>query len=158
MKLIYFEDAALGETHDAGSHEFTEDEIIRFAKKYDPQPAHMDPIAAANSPNGGLTASCWHVIAIWMKLMITARRPESFRDANEPQLVTHGSPGFRDMRWPMPVRPGDTISYTTCATEKVELNSRPNLGIIRNLSRGVNQHGDLVVEFTGQGMVSRRPS
>jgi acyl dehydratase len=150
---VYWEDIELGQTLDLGAHTFTEEEIIAFARQFDPQPFHVDKAAAEASPYGGLIASGWHTAAVWMKRMIATRE----KLTREGAAMTGGiSPGFRDLRWLKPVRPGDTIRYSTMPTEKVTLKSRPELGLLRSRNEGVNQHGETVFRFTGQALVPRR--
>jgi acyl dehydratase len=147
----YWEDVELGGKREIGRYTFTEDEIIAFAKKYDPQPFHIDKEAAKHSMFGGLIASGWHTAAVWMKLMIASRseRPQTFRAGV--------SPGFEDMQWLKPVRPGMTLTYSTETTEKVELRSRPEFGIVKSRNEARDENGELVFRFTGKGFVQRRP-
>lgn len=158
---MFFEDVILGETIEVGSHTFTEEEIITFAKKYDPQPFHIDPEAAKSHEFGGVVASGFHTGATWMRLMIAWRGKmleEAKARGEEPNVRTGGaSPGFLKMRWHGPVRPGDTISFSNTTWRRVELGSRSDLGIIQSRSKGVNQKGELVFSFIGQGLYPRRP-
>jgi acyl dehydratase len=157
---MYFEDVVLNAKTELGSWTFTEADIVRFARAYDPQPFHVDPEAAKASPYGGLIASGWHTASIWMKLVIAHRdriagaRPQTKAQAGQAAGV---SPGFLDSKWLKPVRPGDTLRYATTHVEKVELKSRPELGLIRALNTAHNQNGELVMQFTGQGFYPRRP-
>lgn len=156
--MPWFEDIKIGSRMELGSHTFTEDEIIAFARKYDPQYFHIDPETAKNGPFGTLTASGWHTSATWMKLMIAARRANAEPpDADGRQPPAGGpSPGFLEMKWPVPVRVGDTISYSTEVIEKIDMRSRPGWGIVRSRNVGVNQNGETVMSFIGQGLVQRR--
>lgn len=158
---MYFEDVELGETFEVGCWTFTEKEIIDFARKYDPQPFHIDPEAARSHEFGGIVASGFHTGAIWMKLMIANRQKmlEDMRErGEEPEGGSAGaSPGFLKMRWHGPVRPGDTITYSNITSGRIELKSRSDVGIIQTKTRGVNQRGELVFSFTGQGLYPRRP-
>ncbi len=147
---IWFEDMPLHGVRDLGQHLFTEEEIIAFAKAYDPAPLHTDPVAAAAGPYGGLTASPNHLAAIWMQLMLTYRNPGENK-AGGP------SPGFIHLKTPIPVRPGDTITFRNTLVEKIDLNSRPEWGLARNLNEGFNQAGELVFDFLGQAFMRRRP-
>ncbi|HMM14561.1 MAG TPA: MaoC family dehydratase [Parvibaculum sp.] len=156
--MPWFEDVEIGTRTELGSYTFSEEEIVRFATKYDPQPFHIDPETAKAGPFGGLVASGWHTAATWMKLMVRTRMGEraAAREEASSEPAAGPSPGFLDLKWPTPVRPGDTISYSTTVIEKIELRSRPNWGIIRSRNEGVNQNGELVLSFTGQGLVQRR--
>src|SRR5580698_9366357 len=127
---MWFEDVAIGTKRDLGTYTFTEEEIIAFARKYDPQPFHIDPEAAKHSLFGGLIASGWHTAAVWMKLAIESRKNDA---ASARPLARSGvSPGFENMRWLKPVRPGMTLRYSLTPIEKVDLKSRPELGLIKN--------------------------
>lgn len=154
QNLRYFEDIRLGVKHTIGSYTFTEEEMIRFARAFDPQPFHLDPEAAKKSPFKGLIASGWMTTAVWMKLMVADR----ILAAQHGDRAAFGpSPGFRDLKWLKPVYAGDTLTYSTVATEKVELKTRPHWGLIRSLNEGVNQKGELVMSFIGQALCMRRP-
>ena len=156
--MPWFEDLVIGTRQELGSHSFTEAEIIRFATKFDPQYFHIDPAAAAESPYGGLIASGWHTASTWMKLMVAliqARTDQLDEQGRKP--AAGPSPGFLELKWPNPVRPGDTVSYSTTLIEKIELRSRPQWGLIRSRNEGVNQRGELVLSFVGQALVQRRP-
>ena len=154
--MPWFEDIEIGTRTELGSHTFTAEEIIAFAKKYDPQYFHIDPEAAKEGPFGTLTASGWHTSATWMKLMI-AKRQATPADENGRKPPAGGpSPGFLEMKWPTPVRAGDTISYSTEVIEKLDMKSRPGWGIVRSRNTGVNQHGETVMSFIGQGLIERR--
>ncbi len=156
--MPWFEDIEIGTRMELGSYTFTADEIIAFAKKYDPQYFHIDAEAAKHGPFGALTASGWHTTSTWMKLMIAKRRatPEP-ADENGCKPPAGGpSPGFLEMKWPNPVRAGDTISYSAEVIEKLDMRSRPEWGIVRSLNIGVNQHGETVLSFIGQGLIEKR--
>lgn len=154
--MAWFEDVPLNLTEDLGEYRFTQEEIIAFARKFDPQFFHIDPEAAKDGPFGGLVASGWHTAAIWMKLRV-ARLQEAATGSTEAAGPPGGpSPGFVDLSWPAPVRPGDTIRYSSVLTEKIDLKSRPAWGLIKGRNEGVNQHGQLVLRFTGQALLQRR--
>lgn len=152
---MYFEDVELGVTRQLGSYTFTEEDMIRFSLKYDPQPFHIDPVAAKDSFYGGIIASGWHVAAVWMKLVIAEGQRRA--EAGETRKGGGVSPGFRDLRWIKPTRPGMTLHYDTTTHEKIELKSRPELGLIRTLNLAVDDAGETVMSFTGQGFWARRP-
>jgi acyl dehydratase len=150
----YWEEVEIGQRRDLGTYTFTEEEIIRFARKYDPQPFHIDPDAAKNSIFGGIIASGWHTVAIWMKLSIAERA----RSAGTSPLQRAGvSPGYEDMRWLKPVRPGMTLRYAAQTTGKVELQSRQDFGILLTSNEAHGENGELVFRFTGKSLVRRRP-
>lgn len=156
MNGLYWEDIEIGAKRELGSHTFTEDEIIRFAQKYDPQPFHIDKGAAKRSIFGGLIASGWHTAAIWMKLSIEGRKRDS--EGGEGRVLRSGvSPGFEAMKWLKPVRPGMTLIYTSETSEKIELRSRPELGLVKTRNEARDEAGELVFSFTGKGFMQRRP-
>jgi acyl dehydratase len=153
--MIWFEDIVIGTRSEIGSYTFTEEEIIAFARKYDPQPYHIDKEAAARSHFGGLIASGWHTAATWMKLVIRHREKTI---SSKAEMVRSGvSPGFRELKWLKPVRPGMTLRFSTAVAEKIELKSRPEWGLIRSRNEAVDETGELVMSFIGQGLVARKP-
>lgn len=152
---MWFEEIEIGMKRTLGTHTFTEDKIMTFAKRYDPQSFHIDPQAAKASMFGGIIASGWHTVAVWMRLAIEARQREAAARGTEgPGGV---SPGFEDLRWHRPVRPGDTLTFSMETVGKRDLASRPALGLVlsRNEARGPD--GELYMSFTGKGLVPRRP-
>ncbi len=159
----WLEDIELGNRIELGAWAMDEAEMIAFARKYDPQPFHIDPVAAAGSHFGGIIASGWFTVACWMRAMMKQRN-EQVGKYEKPDVVTPGpkpqngpSPGFINMRWPTPVRPGDVLTFSATTAEKILMKTRPQWGIIRSTNEGVNQKGELVLRFTGQGMVMRKP-
>jgi acyl dehydratase len=158
---MYLEDILLGHASEIGSYTFTEEDIIAFARKYDPQPFHIDKDAAAAHEFGGLVASGFHVGSIWMKLMIASRDKvlqEIAERGEDPQRQSGGgSPGFLNMRWHKPVRPGDTVAYSNTTLKHLDLGRRKDLGILQSKSIGTNQHGEVVFSYIGQGLFPRRP-
>jgi acyl dehydratase len=157
---LYFEDVVLDVKTELGSWTFTEADIVRFAKAYDPQPFHIDPEAAKASPYGGLIASGWHTASVWMKLVIAHRdriAAQSSVSKSASVQASGVSPGFLELKWLKPVRAGDTLRYATMPIEKIDLKSRPELGLIRALNTAHNDAGELVMSFKGQGFYPRRP-
>jgi len=155
MSPQYFEDVAIGVRRVAGSYTFTAEEIIRFAKRYDPQPFHTDVDAAKRGPFGGLIASGWHTVAVWMKVTVTNHALEG----NPGGTVRAGvSPGFEDLKWLKPVRPGTTLIYSSEVIEKVDLKSRPEWGLIKSRNEARDESGELYMSFIGKGFVARRPN
>jgi acyl dehydratase len=154
----HFEDRVIGEIADLGAHAFAKDEIVAFARAYDPQPFHLDEAAAKASLFGALCASGWHTAAIYIRLSVALRRKiEAAIEASGGRLAVYGpSPGFKDVRWLKPVYVGDTISFRTRTSEKIDLKSRPDRGLMRFHTQGRNQHGETVFAITGQILVERR--
>jgi acyl dehydratase len=145
---LWWEDFRVGETVELGTHAFTADEIIAFARQFDPQPFHVDPVAARASVYGGLIASGWHTCAVGMRLMC---------DAYINRTRSMGSPGVENVRWPKPVRPGDTIAYRRTVLESRVSRSRPNAGLVKSRWDALNQNGEVVMTMEGWGMLGRRP-
>ena len=149
--MIFFEDLAVGDVTELGSFAFTADAIKHFARAYDPQPFHVDEEAAARSFYGGLIASGWQVASIWMKLQVAYQGETIARARAEGRPVAElgPSPGFRNMVWAKPVRPGDTLAYGVEITAKKESASRPQWGIVSMLGFADNQHGQRVFQYEG---------
>ena len=146
-ELLYWEDFPPGDTLEIGSHTFGEEEIIAFARQFDPQVFHTDPVAAKNSFFGGLVASGWHTCAIAMRLMV---------DAYVARSASLGSPGLDNIRWLAPVRAGDTITYRRTITEARASESKPDIGLVNSRWEAVNQRGEIVMTMEGWGMFRRR--
>lgn len=144
---LYWEDFKPGDVLELGSHTFTEDEIIDFARRWDPQRFHTDPQAARDSAFGGLIASGWHTCAVGMRLMVEKYIGRS---------ASLGSPGLDSIRWLAPVRPGDTLTYRRHITEARPSQSRPGVGLVRSRWEAFNQRGELVMTMEGWGMFARR--
>lgn len=145
---LYWEDFEAGSETEIGRHTFTQASIIAFAREFDPQPFHIDPEAAKRSAFGGLVASGWHTCSVSMRLMC---------DHYINRTVSMGSPGLESVRWPNPVRPGDTVTFRRRILETRASRSRPQMGIVRTQWSGVNQRGETVLEMDGWGMFGRRP-
>ncbi len=145
----YWDDYDVGQKFDLGSTSFTADEIVDFARRYDPQSFHVDADAARESMFGGLIASGWHVTAKLMRLFV-----DNYVD----QRTALGSPGVEEVRWLKPVRPGDTLTAWIECAGKVPSRSRPEMGIVHEQWRATNQRGDLVLTLKGTNMVRRRPA
>ena len=147
--MKYWEDFAVGEVSELGSCAITEAAVLAFARKYDPQPFHVDPEAARRSIFGGLIASGWHTCALLMRLSVDAAR----RDG----AAATGSPGLDSCRWLKPVRPGDVLTGRTEVLETWPSRSKP-IGFTRRRNELINQHGDVVVAVVGITMYERRPA
>jgi len=155
----YLDDIVAGETEELGSYTFTAEEIVRFARQFDPQRFHVDPVAAKDSLFGDLCASGWYTAAIWMKLMIAHRervRVDALARGERPARLGP-SPGFTNLKWLKPVYAGDTITYRSTFTGARASASRPGWGIASHHNTGVNQHGEEVFSFEGAVFWERRP-
>ncbi|MGE0699262.1 MAG: MaoC family dehydratase [Hyphomicrobiaceae bacterium] len=154
----YFEDRQIGETYSLGSHTFSRDGVLDFARKFDPQPFHLDDAAAAQSLFGLLSASGWHTTAIWIRQFVRFRQ-EIERDMRARGLkpAEYGpSPGFRNVRWMKPVYPGDTIEFRGRVDAKLDWRSRPDRGLIETENQGRNQHGEVVFAIRGRILAEKR--
>jgi acyl dehydratase len=141
----------VGDVSELGSFHFGAEEIVRFAREYDPQPFHVDPEAARRSLFGGLCASGWHTAAVWMKQMIAHRNAMEAEAARlgRPAARLGSSPGFKNLRWSKPVYAGDTIAYRAEITGLRPSASRPGWGLAFHRNSGTNQHGEEVFSFDG---------
>jgi acyl dehydratase len=144
---LYFEDFEPGRMYELGSHTVTEEEIIDFARAWDPQPFHVDPEAAASSPFGGLIASGWHTGSLWMRLYVTSMLGSA---------AAMGSPGIEELRWLAPVRPGDTLSASLVVLETTPSERHPGRGTLRSRGEMVNQDGVTVMSMLSRGHFARR--
>jgi len=154
----YFEDLVIGETEVLGSYTFEPDDIIGFAKQFDPQRFHVDAEAAKDSLFGALCASGWHTASVWMKQMVGHRsriRENALAHGARPARLGP-SPGFTDLKWLKPVYAGDTITYRSTVTGKRVSNSRPGWGLVFHHNSGINQHGEEVFSFEGMVFWERR--
>jgi acyl dehydratase len=147
MARRYFEDFPVGLTVDLGSHEFTAEDIIAFARQYDPQTMHTDPEQARSSIYGGLIASGWHTVVAYMRLLVDAVMGDS---------ESLGSPGVENLRWLKPVRPGDTLRARFTVLEANESRSRPDRGIVRSRGEMLNQRDEVVMQVEAVNFFGRR--
>ncbi|HZL32287.1 MAG TPA: MaoC family dehydratase [Pseudolabrys sp.] len=158
--MKYFDDLRLGDLVMTGQHTFHADEIKAFARRFDPQPFHVDEEAAANSHFGALCASGWHTAAAWMRLLVDHRRAveEDMRARGEPMAGSGPALGLRDLKWLKPVYVGDAINYKSEITELRMSGSRLTHGLMTILTTGVNQNGAPVISFYSTTFVERRPA
>lgn len=149
MAETYYEDFDPGTTHELGEHTFMRDEIVEFARQYDPQPFHVSEEAASTSHFGGLVASGWHTVCVCTRLVIE----NLYGDGG-----SNGSPGIEELRWPTPVRPGDTLTARAEILSKRPLESNPDLGLVKIRKRMVNQDGDEALSMDVAVFFARRDS
>ena len=149
MPELYFEDLEAGQVVDLGTIAVTEEDILAFARQWDPQPFHVDPEAAKGSVFGGLIASGWHTGAMWMRLYV-----DSLLDG----AASMGSPGIEELRWLAPVRPGDTLTGSLTVLETTPSERRPDRGTVRIRGEMTNQDGVVVMSMTSRGHFGRRPA
>ncbi len=145
----YFEDYLLGTTYECGTISFDEASIINFAKKFDPQPFHANPVAAASGPFGGLIASGWHTAALTMR----AAGRELPRGGGQPRRRRRG-------RNPLALSsaPGDTLRVRATVVESRRSLSKPDRGIIKTLAEAANQDGRTVMRCTAINFLRVRPA
>ena len=149
MAVRYWEDFKPGQVIELGSRTIDTERILAFAREFDPQPFHTDEEAARHTIFGGLIASGWHTGSLSMRL---------FYDGLIKDVVSLGSPGFDELRWVKPVRPGDTLSARFTVLECVASRSKPDRGVIRALLETRNQHGEVVMTITAVNLFGRRPA
>jgi len=138
-----------GTRSEIGSHRFEPEDIIRFARKFDPQRFHVDEEAASKTMLGGLCASGWQTASVWMKLqrLSVRERTSTLKSSGKTYPEFGPSPGMKHLKWLKPVFAGDTITYCNTPKEFRKSNSRPPWWILRNFSEGFNQNGEKVIEF-----------
>ena len=147
--MRYFEDLEVGAETDFGSYAVTREEVLEFARKYDPQPFHLSDEAAAKTHFGRIAASGWHTCA--MTMAVIARKVV---DQDQAGL---GSPGLDELRWLKPVYPGDTLHVRGRIVDKTPSRSRPDMGSFRTETTVTNQNGVPVLRFTSIVLIRRRP-
>ncbi|MHA7679742.1 MaoC family dehydratase [Cupriavidus sp. PET2-C1] len=149
MSTLYFEDFAVGSKRELGSHLVTEEEILTFARQYDPQPFHIDKEAAQKSIYKNLISSGWMTCSIMMRLLV---------DNMTSKAASMGSPGVDEIRWLKPVYAGDTLSVSLVVLDARASSSKPDRGVVHTQWEATNQRGELVCTVKGMGMYGRRPA
>ncbi|MCH2556475.1 MAG: MaoC family dehydratase [Alcanivorax sp.] len=145
----YFEDYPEGAVYEFGPIEVEEEEVLSFARRFDPQAMHTDPEAAAAGPFGGLIASGWHTLSLMMRLMV---------DHYVSKVAGLASPGVDEVRWLRPVRPGDRLTLRATVLEARPSRSKADRGVIFALMESVNQDGEVVASFKGMNLILKRPA
>lgn len=143
----YFEDYEAGAVYEYGYAVVDEEELLAFARRFDPQPIHVDAKFAADGPFGGLIASGWHTSAILMRL---------FADHYLSRVASLASPGIDELRWPAPVRPGDSLRLRTTTTETRPSRSKPDRGLVITRGELLNQDDQTVLSLTAMNLLRRR--
>jgi len=149
MTERYFEDFAVGQVFNSGRLRVDKEQILAFAKEFDPQPYHLDDEAARKSAFRGLVASGWHTAALTMRLMVDGE----FKPAGGILGV-----GFDELSWPRPVRPGDELHAKSAVLEVRPSKSQPDRGLIKVQTTTLNQNDEAVQIFTANLIVPRRRS
>ncbi|KRC20714.1 MaoC family dehydratase [Acidovorax sp. Root217] len=144
---LYLEDMTVGRRFTSGEHAMDAEQIVSFARQFDPQPFHLDDAAAKGTLFGGLAASGWHTAAITMRLQVTTGLP-----------VAGGIIGASgDVAWPRPTRPTDVLHVVSEVMETNPSRSKPDRGMVTVRSETLNQHGDVLQVSTVRIVVPRRP-
>ena len=147
--MKYFDDIEVGDATEFGHYDVTREEVLEFARKYDPQPFHLSDEAAAKTHFGRLAASGWHTCAMTMAVIA--------RHVVDDEQAGLGSPGVDELRWMKPVYPGDRLTVRGSIVEKIPSRSKPHIGVIRTKTTVSNQDGVHVMSFTSIVMMRRRP-
>ena len=148
--MIYFEDLVVGAQTEFGSYDVTREEVLDFARKYDPQPFHLSDEEAAKTHFGRIAASGWHTAAMTMAVIA--------RHVVDQEQAGLGSPGIDELRWKKPVYPGDTLYVRGEILEKTPSRSKPEMGSFRSAMTVTNQDDQEVMTFTSIVLIRRRPS
>ncbi|MDH7637493.1 MaoC family dehydratase [Sphingomonas oryzagri] len=148
--MPWFEDFKVGDRHRFGHYEVTRDEVLDFARRWDPQPFHLSDDGAAATHFGSLSASGWHTAAMTMAMVVAEQGKD---DDGSGSL---GAVGIDNLRWLKPVKPGDVLSVETEVIETRPSSSRPEMGSIRNRTTVFDQHGDPVMRFEPIVLYRRR--
>ena len=146
MSQRYFEDLKAGDRFKSGTYKVTEEQIVSFAREFDPQPFHLDPAVARQTMFKGLIASGWHTAAITMSLFVQTLN------------FAEGAIGLGvdELRWPNAVRPGDVLQVETEIVDLRESRSKPSHGIVRIRNVTTNQRGEVVQTMFASALVLRR--
>jgi acyl dehydratase len=146
MSQRYFEDLKAGDRFKSGTYKATEEQIVSFAREFDPQPFHLDPAVARQPMFKGLIASGWHTAAITMRLFVQTLN------------FAEGAIGLGvdELRWPNAVRPGDVLQVETEIVDLRESRSKPSHGIVRIRNVTTNQRGEVVQTMFASALVLRR--
>ena len=145
--IRYFEDYPAGAVETLGRIDVDEQEVLAFARRYDPQAFHTDPAAARDSAFGGLIASGWHTASTAMRMACDAFLLES---------ASLGSPGIDELKWVKPVRPGDTLRTRLTVLEARPSETKPHIGLLRTRWEILNQANECVMTLEGHSMFRRR--
>jgi acyl dehydratase len=146
--VTYFEDVVPGMSLEFGHYRMSEEEIVAFARAYDPQPFHLGREAARDSVVGELIASGWHTCAAAMRMIV---------DHFNPAESLLPSPGVDEIRWLVPVRPGDELSVRLTIVDSRASQSKPDRGIFRLRTEVFNQKREIVLTFSSINFMRKRP-
>jgi acyl dehydratase len=145
----WWDDIRPGDVLELGPVEVCEDELVAFASAYDPQPFHVDADAAARTPFGGLIASGWHTAALFMGMYVRGFLNDT---------ASLGSPGVEELRWLVPVRPGDELRGRVTVLDAWPSERNAGRGTVVTRCEVLNQHDEVVLRMTARGFFARRPA
>ncbi|AUH50550.1 dehydratase [Chromobacterium sp. ATCC 53434] len=148
--MLYFEDLQVGQRFLSPSHTLSEDEIVRYARQFDPQPFHTDPQAAEHSFFNGLAASGWHTSSLSMRLVTESELGQAANGLIGMQ-VEH-------MRWPRPTRPGDTLQVEVEILDMRRSGSQPGFGVVKVRWTTRNQRGETAMQLESALWLQCRPA
>lgn len=148
--MLYFEDLVIGGKSSFGRYEVTREEVLDFARKYDPQPFHLSDVEAEKTHFGRIAASGWHTCSMMMRMLVD--------NMSEVQQAGLGSPGQNELRWLKPVYPGDTLRVETEVLEKTPSRSKPDIGSFLSRATVFNQNDEPVMTTIAIGLIRRRPA
>ena len=143
----HFEDYVAGATAVFGPIAISEAEILDFAQRYDPQPMHTDAAVAAAGPFGGLIASGWHTVGLVMRELV--------RNYLAPGAALV-SPGIDELRWILPVRPGDQLYVRVTIVSAIRSRSKPDRGMVRTSIETLNQRDEIVMSMKAMNLIRCR--
>lgn len=143
----YFEDYIPGTAHEFGAIRVERDEVLSFARRFDPQAFHTDPEAADDTIFGGLIASGWHTAGLMMRLFV-----EHYLSRG----ASLGSPGVDELRWTQPVRPGDELSIRVTVLKTKRSRTKPDRGIVHSLIEVINQNREVVMHMRAMNLLRCR--
>jgi len=146
---LWFDDFAVGQRFTTAGCTLSEAQILEFGWAHDPQPFHIDKEAAAASPFGGLIGSGFQTLLVAFRLVYQERVINA---------ASLGSPGLDELRWPRPVRPGDTLRVAGHVVEVRPSRSKPDRGLVVIAYEVLNQHDELVMTFRALHLLLRRPT
>ena len=154
---LYLEDFHPGDVGETPPRQISREEIVEFARQFDPQPFHLDEEAARRSPYGGLIASGWHTAALCMRMVVDHAFGSGTGTLGDGITGSLGSPGVDELRWLWPVRPADTLTVRIEVLEARPSRSKPDRGLIKLRYTMRNQSGQDVMTMIGLGLMLRRP-
>ena len=157
--MSYYDDVPIGVRRDLGSHTFRAEEIVAFARKFDPQRFHLSDEEAAKTHFGRLCASGWHTGSIWMRLNTETwqREIKAYIEAGNDPPRLGPSPGFENLTWTRPVFAGDTLRTVVEVIAARESRSKPDRGLVTFGFTSYNQNDEVVMTYTCMDMIRREP-